>query len=125
MSAASNLPESMDCISRHESMPVLMYLAIAVKNTKEKVCMKYGYVWNSKQRLPASSLSAEETLKAVLALDQQRKLLPGRDRSSIRRGDSPMTDSIIDDFLSILRKESTDLVLLNQPVVRFQALRLL
>jgi hypothetical protein len=96
-------------LPRHEAFPMLVELATAVNDSKERIRSKYGIVWKSVQQIPPYTISVKEALEIVLAFGKDLKLLDDRERSSVPRGDSPLTDSIIDRFYKVLQKESSDL----------------
>ena len=101
--------ESIDSMLRHEELPHLVALATTLTIMKEEILLNNGKRWASKQRLPASSLSVEETLETVVMLGERLKSLSYEDHTSVRRGDFPITDSLMDDAFKILRTELTDM----------------
>lgn len=87
---------------RHEEMLHLLVLSSSLNALEEEFRVKKGKRWVSKQRLPARSLSAEDTRHAMAMFDEQQKALSFQDRASVRRGDFSVTDSLVDDALKIL-----------------------
>ncbi len=102
--------ESTNPLVWHEELPILVTLASTVMKMKEDTHSTTGSPWKSKQWLPASSFSVEETVNVALGVGDKFKSLQHTEHCIVRRGDFPICDSVLDDMLKILRKELADMI---------------
>jgi hypothetical protein len=93
----------------HEELPLLVTLANEVLEKKEDMRVSSGSLWKSKQWVPASGFSVEETLSVAIGFGDKFKALQHAEHRVVRRGDFSITDSILDDSFKILRKELSDM----------------
>lgn len=110
MTTTNNKTSNDDIASflRHKELPQLIAMALSLRRMKEKIRVTKGAIWKSKQRLPASSMSAEEVEQNAVGLGQRLRFVQRSLHASVARGRYPMTDSVMDDMFKILRKELAD-----------------
>ncbi|GAX23097.1 hypothetical protein FisN_UnNu093 [Fistulifera solaris] len=93
----------------HEELPLFVSLANKVLEKKEDIRKSSGSQWKSKQWVPASGFSVEETVSLAILFGDQFKALQHTEHSVVRRGELTTLDAILDDSFKILRKELSDM----------------
>ncbi|GAX20521.1 hypothetical protein FisN_24Hu226 [Fistulifera solaris] len=93
----------------HEELPLLVSLANKVLEKKEYIRKSTGSQWKSKQWVPASGFSVEETVNIAISFGDKSKALQHTEHSVVRRGELTTLDAILDDSFRILRKELSDM----------------
>jgi hypothetical protein len=101
--------DDVDVMLKHEDFSKLLSLAVQIHKGHQQILAATGRPYSTQQELPKNRLTAEETLKATLNLQQHLLSNPGAGRSAVRRGDYPITDAIMDDSLQVLQRELNDL----------------
>jgi ribosomal protein S9 len=110
MSAASNMKEEgTDAMLWHAETPVLVSLAKKAMQLREEIYRISGLLWKSKQWRPKSKLPVEMVLGMVLSFARRRESLQDVAHPIVRRGEFPVNDAIMDDFLEVLRTELSDM----------------
>jgi hypothetical protein len=93
----------------HEELPLFVSLANKVLEKKEDIRKSTGSQWKSKQWVPASGFSVEETVNIAISFGDQFEALQHTEHSVVRRGELTTLDAILDDSFKILRKELSDM----------------
>ncbi|GAX20523.1 hypothetical protein FisN_24Hu224 [Fistulifera solaris] len=93
----------------HEELPLFVSLANKVLEKKEDIRKSTGSQWKSKQWVPASGFSVEETVNIAISFGDQFKALQHTEHSVVRRGELTTLDAVLDDSFKILRKELSDM----------------
>ncbi|GAX11981.1 hypothetical protein FisN_8Lh075 [Fistulifera solaris] len=101
--------DDLDLMLQHECFPTMVELTLLIQQGYQAVRDQTGRTYTSQQKLPKSSLTLDETMKATLHMQQKLLSNPKVPRTVVRRGQYPITDAIIDDSLRILRRENEDL----------------
>ena len=102
--------DGMDLLQQHQDFPRLLSMARQIQDLQHQVLRRTGRAWISQQKLPNYSLTAQETVHATVNLQVYfGQLLLDTNRTVIQRGDYPITDSLLDDSLKILKKELRDI----------------
>jgi hypothetical protein len=97
-----------DVMLHHEDFTELLTVALKIQTLHSMILESTGQPWTSQQYLPSSSLTAEETFRATLNLQDHSNSSAVR-RTKVRRGDYPITDALMDDSLRVLKQESDDM----------------
>jgi len=101
--------DSISIMCNHEDFPQLVDIATRIEVVRQEIFEKAGKQWVSRQYLPKSSLTVEETLAAAWSMQEELQAHAGNPREKVRRGDYPITDSVLDDSFKILRQELNDM----------------
>jgi hypothetical protein len=107
--SSASADDDVDVMLKHEDFPKLLSLAIQIHKGHQQILAATGRPYSTQQELPNNRLTAEETLKATLNLQQNLLSNPGAGRTAVRRGDYPITDAIMDDSLQVLQRELNDI----------------
>jgi len=106
---SSKADDSISIMCNHEDFPQLVDIATSIEVVRQEIFEKAGKQWVSRQYLPKSSLTVEETLAAAWSMQEELQAHAGNPREKVRRGDYPITDSVLDDSFKILRQELNDM----------------
>ncbi|GAX22935.1 hypothetical protein FisN_24Lu263 [Fistulifera solaris] len=93
----------------HKELPLLVSFANKVLEKKKDILVSSGSKWKSKQWVPASGFSVEETVDIAIRFGDKFKALRHTEHSVVRRGEFTTLDAILDDSFKILRKELSDM----------------
>jgi hypothetical protein len=105
-SVAATVDGDVDAMLKHEDFPELLGIAVKMETLHGMILESTGQPWTSKQSLPKSSLTVEETFQGTLILQDESK---ANSRARVRRGEYPITDALMDDSLKVLRREYDDM----------------
>ncbi|GAX14089.1 hypothetical protein FisN_8Hh075 [Fistulifera solaris] len=101
--------DDLDLMLQHECFPTMVELTLLIQQGYQAIRDRTGRTYTSQQKLPKSSLTLDETMKATLHMQQKLLSNPKVPRTVVRRRQYPITDAIIDDSLRILRREYDDI----------------
>jgi hypothetical protein len=105
-SVSASSDGDVDLMLKHEDFPELLGIALKMETLHVMILESTGQPWTSKQSLPNSSLTVEETFQGTLTLQDESK---ANSRARVRRGEYPITDALMDDSLKVLRREYDDM----------------
>ena len=101
--------DDVDVMLKHEDFPRLLELAVEIHQLSQSIQASTGKPYSTQQSLPKCSLTPNETLQATLNLQEMLLSNPGGVRSTVRRGEYPITDAIMDDSLDVLTNKLQDM----------------
>jgi hypothetical protein len=106
-SVTSTSDGDVDVMIRHPDFPELVGIAVKMEGLYGMILKSTGQPWTSQQSLPRSSLTVEEIFQSTLNLQDELK---ANARPTVRRGEYPVTDALMDDSLKLLRREWDDMI---------------
>jgi hypothetical protein len=106
-SVTSTSDGDVDVMIRHPDFPELVGIAVKMEDLYGMILKSTGQPWTSQQSLPRSSLTVEEIFQSTLNLQDELK---ANARPTVRRGEYPVTDALMDDSLKLLRREWDDMI---------------